>query len=143
MKTPASVSVVMLIDKIFGGVTGWLSSPRRVGRHRRGGDGLADVVARDQLAEDRVAEVEETVARCRRGSVMKNSELLPSTPLLAMASRPLEVKRKSAFNSTGIVLPVPPDAALDHEILDDPVERGVRVGARVDQADEVATVLGV
>ena len=38
------------------------------------------------------------------GFVMKNSELLPSTPLLAMASRPLEVNRKSAFNSSGIVL---------------------------------------
>ena len=51
------------------------------------------------------------------GFVMKNSELLPSTPLLAMANRPLEVNRKSGFNSTGIVLPVPPaDAALVHEI---------------------------
>ena len=41
---------------------------------------------------------------------MKNSELLPSTPSLAMASRPLEVNRKLEFNSTGIVLtgvPVP------------------------------------
>ena len=38
------------------------------------------------------------------GSVMKNSEVLPSGPSLAMASRPLEVKRKSAFNSSGIAL---------------------------------------
>ena len=78
------------------------------------------------------------------GLVTKNSELLPSTPLLAMASRPLEVNRKSAFNSTGIVLPVPApfDAALVHEILDDPVERGVRVGARVDQVDEVTHRVG-
>ena len=78
------------------------------------------------------------------GPVMKNSELLPSTPLLAMASRPLEVNRKSGFNSTGIVLPVPPDAALDHEILDDPVERGCwRRSPELIRLTKCATVLGV
>ena len=47
------------------------------------------------------------------GFVMKNSVELPSTPLLAMANRPLEVNRRSGFNSTGIVVavaepPMPP-----------------------------------
>ena len=41
------------------------------------------------------------------GFVTKNSEELPSTPLLAIANRPLEVNRRLGFNSTGIVVAPP------------------------------------
>ena len=101
---PYWVLGTMVTESMIGGLTGLLSSPVAVVLDRNAGDRLADVVARDQLADDGVLIVEPAVG----AAVMKNWQSLVSGPLLAKASRPEDVNRRSALNSSSWTCPGAP-----------------------------------
>ena len=58
---PYWVSVTTLTESMIGGLTGLLVSPEPLSSTGNAGDRLADVVARDQLADDRILVVARAV----------------------------------------------------------------------------------
>ena len=108
----------MLIDWIVTGVTGWPS-----------GVPAAAMAWRTLSPKTSLPKIVKRKSRkpllVSSGLLMKNSELLPSAPLLAMASRPLEVKQEGTqFVRDRAARAGSAGAALGNEIREDAVERG-------------------